>query len=239
MTHKTAILVPSLGRAEYAEQAIKNIENATPEPHIQMWCVTGDDYASALRGYGFEQVYEGGLLPQGTLLYFDDSSNNEDEDYRYVTRMNKLARSVVGLGCDTVFFGSDDVIHHGGWLRDALSVMDESGKAVVVVNDLHNAAGTQAVVRTDYLPKAVFDDPSRAFHPGYRHNFADNEMFFTAMMRDEFTRSLTSHVEHLHPFFRAPNARPWDTTYAVATDGWEQDSELWHSRRDQIEAALS
>ena len=228
---RTAILVPSLGRPQHVKRTFGNIEANTPEPHDQLWCVTGEEYTSQLDELG-------------VFFYIDDSN---DPDRRYVTRMNKLIEamrtgSLYGIEdrvYDYVFFGSDDVIHHPRWLRNALTVMESAENAqVVVVNDMRNPNGTQAVVRVDYLPLAVFDDPASAFHPGYQHNFADTEMFMTASERGVIYRAMDSHVEHLHPLFGRPGGRAWDKTYADAQSKWDQDASLFSERIAAMKKAL-
>jgi len=210
----TAILVPSLNRPQNLRALIANIHEATTVDHFILFCVSDSESRAILEELGER--------------YLDDS---DCEDRRYVTRMNKLV-PMIG-GARTVFFGSDDVVHHPRWLENALSVMD-TGPSVVVVNDMHNRNGTQAVVRTEYLRRAVFDAPGLAFHPGYRHNFADNEMFVTAQVQNEFARAMDSSVEHLHPLFRASNSLPWDSTYTDAQRGWLHDEHLFEDRSRSI-----
>lgn len=160
--------------------------------------------------------------------FIDDS---DEADRRYVTRMNALVRHIGDAG--SVFFGSDDVTHHPGWLSAALRVM-ETGPSVVVVNDLRNPSGTQALVRATYLAQAVFDAPGDAFHRGYLHNFADTEMFATASKRGTLARALGSIVEHHHPVFGADGALPWDATYATAQSGWDHDAALYARRMEAL-----
>lgn len=222
MAGRTAVLIPSLGRAEHARWVHGNIEQNTPEPHEQLWCYSGEDYETEL------------CVPDVPRIRDD-----ELDDKRYVTRMNKLAAWAVERGNDYVFFGSDDVIHHPFWLSRALDVMENAPDAeVVVVNDLRNPQGTQALVRTSYLPLAVFDDPTSAFHPGYLHNFADTEMFFTARMRGVCYRAMDSHVEHLHPLHNKNGPRKWDKTYDDAQSNWNHDQKLWEARKRRIEESL-
>jgi len=213
----TAILVPSLDRPQNLRRTVLNIHDATPEAHFILFCVSDQESRDILDELG--------------EWYLDDS---DCDDRRYVTRMNKLIDHLDDA--ETVFFGSDDVIHHKGWLRAALRVMNEKNAPVVVCNDLHNMAGTQAVVRRDYLDRAVFDAPGKAFHPGYQHNFADNEMFFTANVRGELAHAKDAVVEHLHPLFGSVNSLPWDETYRSAQKGWSEDMELWRKRRVKIES---
>ena len=233
---RTAILIPSLGRSQHVKRVHGNIEANTIEPHTQWWIV-GDD------GYEEELVP---LIPGNATYYFDD----DPSDTRYVTRMNQACRAILSANTfgeysdqpdpyEYVFFGSDDVVHHPFWLSKAIEVM-ESAKdaAVVVVNDLRNPNGTQALVRTSYLPLAVFDDPSAAFHHGYQHNFADTEMFQTAAQRGVIYRAMESHVEHLHPLHQGPNQRQWDETYANAQRQWDVDAKLFHERMILMKEAL-
>lgn len=215
----TAILIPSLDRPQNLRDVVSSIHTNTPEEHFILFCVS--DPASMT------------ILDELGEWYLDDSA---DPDKRYVTRMNKLVIDHLD-DAETVFFGSDDVIHRRGWLSEAYRVMD-TGPSVVVVNDLHNPSGTQALVRRSYLSRAVFDAPGLAFHPGYLHNFADNEMFFTAHLQGEYARALDSHVEHLHPYFGSSNRRGWDDTYANAQKGWEHDQTLWIERQKLIEETL-
>lgn len=213
----TAILIPSLNRPQRLKAVVENIHAVTPEPHRIIFCVGDSVSLRILDGLG--------------ETYVNDSL---DPDKRYVTRMNKLIHYIGDA--QSVFFGSDDVIHHEGWLREALFVLEQA--AVVVVNDLHNRNGTQALVRTDYLPYAVFDDKRAAFHSGYEHNFADNEMFFTAQARGAYARALGSVVEHLHPLFGADNAMPWDATYTNAQRGYDADYIRFTRRMGQLQALV-
>jgi hypothetical protein len=210
-----AILIPSLNRAHRLRDLVANIHATTPEPHQLLFCV-GDPDSSA-------------ILDDLDEWYLYDE---EDPDKRYVTRMNKLAHIVVDQLPEmrTIFFGSDDVKHHPGWLTEALFWM-EKGPSVIVVNDLRNRSGTQALIRVEYLQEAVFDSPGDAFHSGYGHNFADTEMFTVAVNKMKLGRAMDSFVEHLHPIWGARNAMEWDSTYEVgAPEKSAADQELFEAR---------
>jgi hypothetical protein len=107
-----------------------------------------------------------------------------------------------------------------------------------VVNDTHNASGTQAVMRTEFLDRAVFDAPGDAFHAGYQHNFADNEQHYTAHKHGQHARAMDSVVEHLHPLFGTHNSIGWDATYTNAMAGWDIDEQLFHERMVLIDQAI-
>lgn len=209
-----AILVPSLNRSQNLRRTVASIHDNTPEQHFILFMVSDPESMAILDELG--------------EWYIDDSLA---DDHRYVTRMNEL----IGYIDDakTVFFGSDDVLHRPEWLSRALAVMDR-GPAVVVVNDLRNPNGTQAVVRSDYIPTAVFDAPGLAFHPGYLHNFADSEMFATAASRGLYARAMNSIVEHLHPVFGSQNSDHWDDTYVNAQKGWDHDRALFEERMKRM-----
>jgi len=212
-----AILIPSLDRPQRLAETIETIHRNTPLPHRLLFCVS-DEYSME-------------ILTERGEWFLNDA---DDPDRRYVTRMNKLVRYIGDA--DTVFFGSDDVIHQPNWLEEGLKVLDDF--AVVVVNDLHNPNGTQALMRADYLLKAVIDAPGDAFHHGYHHNFADNEQHFTAYKHGEYGRAMDSHVEHLHPLFQAANSIPWDRTYSQAQAGWDHDEALFRSRMTMIDTLI-
>lgn len=212
-----AILVPSLGRPHRLKEAAENIHLNTDLDHHIVWCVGGIHSLSILSDLG--------------EIFIDDT---DDPDKRYVTRMNKLI-GVLGAA-RTVFFGSDDVIHHDGWLREAITQMEQQRKAVIVVNDLRNPNGTQALVRADYLPFLCYDDPMVAFHPGYFHNFADTEQFMTAAKMGQLGRALESRVEHLHPIYQNTVSRPWDDTYRNAFIHWNEDAETFNRRMAELDA---
>lgn len=215
----TAILIPSLNRPQRLEELVQNIHSATSDEHALLFCVSDDQSKEILTSLG--------------EWFLDDS---EGTDRRYVTRMNKLIEHIADA--EFVFFGSDDVIHHPGWLRDAKKAL-QGPLQLVVVNDLRNQNGTQALIRTEYLEHAVFDAPGLAFHPGYLHNFADTEQFYTAGKRGVYGRALNSYVEHLHPLFQGQRTIGWDATYVNAMQGWDQDSARYNDRIRQIDAALA
>lgn len=215
----TAILIPTLNRPFRIEITLQSLAAATPEPYRVHWCASDPDSLATLSRLG--------------EFVLDDS---DSEDRRYVTRMNKLVR-VLDPDVDTMFFASDDIRFHPGWLKEALRVLGQ-GWQEVVVNDLRNANGTQGLIRREYLDLAVFDAPGDAFHGGYLHNFADTEQFFTATKRGVITRALASFVEHLHPLFTNREAIAWDKTYTNAMAGWDQDNARFNERVARINELL-
>ncbi len=210
----TAILVPSLNRPQRLAGLIANIHETTEDFRLY-FCVSDPESKR--------------ILTEAGEWFLDDS---DTDDRRYVTRMNKLVRCLQDE--EHLFFGSDDVVHHPGWLTSAQAMLVERGTQLTVVNDLRNASGTQAVIKREYLARAVFDSPGDAFHHGYTHNFADNEMWVTAGVQAEYSRAMDSIVEHLHPLFKQANSAPWDDTYRTAMTGWAHDETLFQRRHAAI-----
>lgn len=212
----TAILIPSLNRPHRIRFTAQVAHEATPEDHTIYWMVSDLESISLLNEMG--------------EMYNEDAT---EDDRRYVTRMNKLVR-VLGDE-DQIFFGSDDIVFHPGWLREAQRVLDNNPKLqLVVVNDLRNRNGTQGLIRREYLEQATFDAPGDAFHAGYQHNFADTEQFLLAEVKGVFGRAMDSFVEHLHPVMNGPRTIPWDETYTNAQKGWAEDQARFEGRARQI-----
>ncbi len=209
-----AVLVPSLDRPHRIISVVAAVRVSTPKPHRLMFCVSDDDSKRILR--------------ELDIWFLDDS---DCDDRRYVTRMNKLVRYIGDA--ETVFFGQDDVTFHENWFTEAKAVMDDTGKAVVIVNDLHNPNGTAALMRSDYIQEAVIDEPGNVFYSGYLHNFADDEQFLTARVKGQLARAPRSHVEHLHP---SSGGAPMDETYARSWAGWDHDAALFKERSQRITA---
>lgn len=109
-----------------------------------------------------------------------------------------------------IFMGADDLRFHEGWLDACLRYTPDF--AVVGTNDLGNplvAQGihsTHSLVRRDYVEHyGTIDEPGKALHEGYWHEFVDDEFVRTAMYRNQFVFAADAIVEHLHPHWgKAP-----------------------------------
>ena len=55
-----------------------------------------------------------------------------------------------------------------------------------------------------------------------------NEFVETAMARDQFTFAFSSHVEHLHPFWKKG---PMDVIYKRGQEQYHRDNRLFRERR--------
>lgn len=206
---QTAILIPSLNRPHLLAGLAANIADATPEPHFVCWMISDPASRVALAA-----EHEPLAAEHEPLVWTDDGGT-------WPTRINLLAGHAARIGCRWLFLGSDDLLFHRGWLSAALDAMT-TVDGVVAVNDLFNPNGTSCLVSLDYLAGGP------VVHDGYRHNYADTELFETAKARRRFAYCATSIVEHLH---WAAGKAPHDDTYARSDAVCDQDRATFDSRR--------
>lgn len=205
--NQLAIFVPSLNRPHRLESLITNIREATPELHKIYAMVSDDESANILKDLKVK-------------FWRDDG-----KDTRYVTRMNYMYRHTRE---PFMFMGSDDVFFHQGWFSKAMNEMQDA--SVVIINDLLNPNGTQALIRRQYIDEqsGCMDTPGVLFYPDYGHNYADTEQFATAQHRGVLAKSEASIVEHLH---WANGKSTQDETYELSNKTSGQDQKLFLSRQ--------
>ena len=137
-----------------------------------------------------------------------------------------------------IFTGADDLEPHPGWLTAALARMGGPVQ-VVGVNDLGTARvregrhATSFLVDRRYVQAGTIDEPGVLMHPGYRHNYPDDELAETARLRGAIAFATDAIVEHLHPHFG--NA-PDDATYRLGRESFKADGRLFRSRRSLWQA---
>ena len=105
-----------------------------------------------------------------------------------------------------IFTGADDLNFHKGWLEAALRCMEDPAIGVVGTNDLGNSRvmegrhSTHSLVRRTYVEQhGTIDQPGQVLHPGYWHEYVDDELVQTAKVRKAWAFAEDSVVEHLHP----------------------------------------
>lgn len=156
----------------------------------------------------------------------------EDGDYQ-----RKINWGAARTMEDWVFTGADDLLFHERWFENAMAhVKNTTG--VIGTNDLANPRvmegkhSTHSLVRRTYIEKyGTVDEKGKVLHEGYAHEHCDDELVATARRRGAWVFAADSHVEHLHPHFRA-----------VATDAIYGDFErrmrigrrIWDQRRQKF-----
>jgi hypothetical protein len=211
---RLAVLVPVLNRPHRVQPLVEGFRRTTPMPHRVLFIADAGDEAE------IRAVQE-----------------CAGADLLVVRAGTPYARKInAGVQATTeplIFTGADDLEPHPGWLTNALGRMGGDVQ-VVGVNDLGTARvregrhATSFLVERGYVARGTIDEPGVLMHPGYRHNYPDDELAETATSRGAIAFAQDAIVEHLHPHFG--NA-PDDATYRLGRESFKADGRLFRSRR--------
>lgn len=178
-----AIIVPMLRRAHRVRPLLDSIR-ATCTARV-LFCVTPEDL-EVIDALGDEERVEVPWLPSGDFA-------------------RKFNTGVAVTSEPLVFMGADDLLFHPGWLEAAVAHLGD-GVGVVGTNDLGNPRvirgqhATHCLITRDYIDQhGTIDEPGKALHEGYVHEYVDDELVGTAKRRGAWAFAGDSHVEHLHP----------------------------------------
>lgn len=208
-----AILVPMLRRAHRVAPLLESIGETAPDARVVFVCSPGDT-----------QVLEA-VQPHQHLVVDGPFPG----DYA-----RKINAGVEATTEPLVFMGADDLLFHPGWLEAATARLT-AGIGVVGTNDLGSKrvmAGvhsTHSLVTRDYIERfGTIDEPGRALHEGYPHEFVDDELVQTAMARNAWAFAPDSIVEHLHPSW---GKAPTDELYDQQADRMARGRRIYRERR--------
>jgi len=214
------ILLPVLSRPQNAQKVVDSIHHATELPHTIVFLCTPGDTAQI----------EASKATGAVVVMV------EGDDYQYPTKIN--AGAAFPLRADQhpwLFLGADDLHFHLGWDHEAIAEHERTGKLVIGTNDCANptvtsgAHATHSLVHRRYVTEqGTIDEPGLVLHPGYHHNFCDNEFVGTAQHRNEWSFAAASHVQHQHPIWGTAKD---DRTYELGRRTYHADSRTWRKRR--------
>ena len=214
----TVLLVPVLRRPRNVAPLVRSVRENTPEPHrILFLATTGDlEEIAAIRDAGAD-LLEVPPYPRG--------------DYARKINAGYRASSEPFL-----FLGADDLAFHPGWLPAALELMADPAIGVVGTQDLAPTErartgqhATHSLVRRSYVDeRGTIDRRGEVLHPGYWHEYVDNELVETARHRGAFAFAFGSVVEHLHPSW---GKAPTDELYAQQRRRMSHGRALFARRR--------
>lgn len=181
------ILVPMLGRHHRVEPLLASIDQATPAASVLFLLSNNDTRVRQVVRASGRRFRELPYQPVG--------------DYALKINMGAAVTSE-----SLLFTGADDLFFHPGWFERALAALGP-GIGAVGTNDLGNprvTAGEHAthfLLTREYVRRGTIDQPDSGmiFHPGYPHEFVDDEFVETAKHRGAWAMALDSYVEHLHP----------------------------------------
>lgn len=210
----SVVLVPMLGRPQAVSPLLASIEASTPAPYrVVFVCTPGDTAVAAVTAAGAD------------LLTVDFAPG----DYS-----RKINTGIAATTEPFIFTGASDLRFHPGWLEAALACVDDTA-GVIGTNDLGNPRvlsgehSTHSLLVRSYVERyGTIDEPAKAMHEGYRHNFCDTEMVETAKARGAWRFAADSIVEHLHPNWAKGEA---DETYRIGQQGFIRDQHRYHRRR--------
>ena len=202
---KIAIFIPSLNRPDKLEPLINNIRENTKVSYKCYFVVSDNKSIEILERLG--------------QTFFKDNGDS------YINRMNFLYKNTTE---PYMFMGSDDIWFTPNWDTELMKMTKEFD--VIVGDDCLNPAGTMALISRKYIKKysGCIDTPDVLFYPGYKHNYADTEQFFTARHRGVFTRCMDSKVEHRHYI---SGKTSFDETYSKSNNTSGYDKLLFESRQ--------
>lgn len=211
---KTAILIPTYGRADRLSSVVNDIRQNTPEPHAVYFIIEKED-----------------------ILSFNVCIKN---GFKYI--FNKYTPSYAGAintGFEQThepyfFLGSDDLHFHKGWLTKCFEKMQNPIR-VVGTNDLLNRdvlsskTSTHSLVSRQYINEqgGTVDNSYPVLYE-YKHNYTDWEFIQTARHRGVFTPCLDAVVEHMHP---GAKKGPIDETYIKNQATLKEDRATFESRK--------
>lgn len=132
-------------------------------------------------------------------------------------------------------FAADDVTFTPGWWQATKQLRKVRRVGVIGTNDMANPrvlAGehtTHPLMRRTYIERyGTVDEPGKPVHDGYQHWYVDDELVWTAKMRNAWAFCEGAKVVHHHPYF--DETVRWDATYQAGEANAEKDRKLFCAR---------
>lgn len=236
-TEGVAILIPVLNRPHNIGPLLESIVATTTVPwHVTLLATVGyhDEIAAVEAAVQADSSRVRSKLCRRLPMQAGD----------YATKIN----TGVALTSEPfLFFGADDIRFHPGWFEAAATLMSDDvwschrAVGVVGTNDMGPwrpnspsrdavSAGehaTHCLVARWYTEFGSIDNPTQVLHPGYPHEFCDDEFTATARHRGAWGYADDSHVEHLHPHLGKGES---DSIYAAAPARLRKGRALYRQR---------
>lgn len=205
------VIVPMLRRAALVDRLAGSLSASTDDARL-LFVVTDTD-AAVLEAV---QAYDHLVVPRRTR-----------GDYAH-----KINHAV---GCSDeplIFTAAIDVHFHPGWLDAARGCLTDTVR-VVGTNDwttrtAYEGHSTHTLVARDYADRGLVDGRPGLLNEDYLHEYVDDELVGTAILRDAYRSCPDAVVEHLHP---ALGKGAWDMTYRAMPLRMAADADLFDRRR--------
>lgn len=155
----------------------------------------------------------------------------------------KVNAGVAHVDAEWYLCAADDITFDKGWWDATSDLRNDPTIGVIGTNDSRTGQGNPRVaagehtchplVRGDYARNlGTFDQPGLIAHPGYHHWFVDDELVWTAKLRNAWAYCPTAVIHHNHPYWSSDV--PWDDTYTAGEANQEADANLWRERAKQM-----
>ncbi len=214
-----AILIPVLRRPKNIHQLALSIFITTRVSHEVLFIASPGDN---------EEIAELKNQNQSYIIMDDNYENKGD----YARKINAGFNSI---DAEWYFLGADDLLFHSLWFEVAMDVYEKTGACVIGTNDLGNPLvikgqhATHSLVLGEYVRECgTIDEPGKALHEGYSHNFCDTELVETAKWRGAWSFARESRVEHLHYDWRKGVS---DEVYQIGKSGFVTDQRYYEQRK--------
>ena len=230
------IIVPLWKRTTNMARLVESIDATVPEAEI-IWVVSADDDAARVGAFGWSTP-PGAEWERSRVLIVDTPGGCSGDYARKINAGYRAStRPVLFTGADDIVFTdgwydaardlldlpqeATQVLAKGATLTGPFNMLS-SHVGVVGTNDGCNGRtfnpadpffphSTHSLVARWYADQgASWDGPNVIYHEGYEHEYCDDELVQTAIMRGSYAHALDSHVTHLHP---NAGAAPDDETY--------------------------
>jgi hypothetical protein len=213
-----AVLIPTLGRGYHIKPLLDSLYKSTDRARPVFILRKGDSAEASIKEYS-----------KGLDIISLPASKTGRGDYA-----KKINAGCWSTNEPLIFMAATDLKFHEGWLEAAERRLD-NGIHCVGTNDLGNLAvmkgehSTHSLMTREYVQTyGTIDEPGKALHEGYWHEFVDNEFVETAQYRNAWAMALDSHVEHMHPAFGKGG---WDDSYAGFRDRVQFGMDLFAERK--------
>ena len=222
-----AVLVPVLNRPQNVAPLVESFLVGCPEDSQLWFIVNANDYDE----YGEVREHRGKRVD---YLFADGTT--------WASKINRGTDCV--SSADWYLCAADDVTFTPGWWEATKELRDDERIGVIGTNDSTTGTGNPRVlagehtchplVRRSYIETCgTIDTPGLAVHPGYQHWCVDDELVWTAKLRNAWAFCRDAVIEHHHPFWK-PNEVAWDDTYAKGDANKEADMALWLYRAEHV-----
>lgn len=228
-----AVLVPVLNRPQNVKPLVESFLEGCPEGSVLCFIPSAEDPEEMDAIAPFIGEHAGGRI----VL----QDRDWDGGTTWPQKIN-YAAGRIGNSVDWCLFAADDVRFVPGWWEATEELRADERIGVIGTNDSRDGTGNPRVaagdhtchplVRSRYIrDHGTVDRRGEAVHGGYHHWFVDDELIWTAKLRNAWAYCPDAIVEHLHPYW---GHGEWDDTYQRGEANAEADGALWRQRATEL-----